>query len=236
MSPGGGIIDLQRQLHGELSGAGADAVGFADTAGMPLAERLGLSRGVAILVAHPQEAVRRCAEDVHAFERHLRESRRRADGLADLCARRLREHGFSAWLPPHKENLPGLVGYYSYKRLATAAGLGWVGRNSLLVSPRHGPAVRLDGVLTDAPFVPADPLTESRCGDCSACVEACPCGAIRGADWHPGIDREELLDVTLCSRFREQSAPELGFKHPCGLCMAACPVGGDNAPDGGSEG
>ncbi|RJP22534.1 MAG: hypothetical protein C4520_07970 [Candidatus Abyssobacteria bacterium SURF_5] len=63
------------------------------------------------------------------------------------------------------------------------------------------------------------PVTQSRCGQCAACVRACPYGAIKGADWRAGLERKSMIAPFLCSRRREQFRPQLGYKHPCGLCI-----------------
>jgi epoxyqueuosine reductase len=97
------------------------------------------------------------------------------------------------------------------KTVATLAGLGWVGKSSLLVAPDYGPRVRLGAMLTDGSFLTDKPVMYSGCGDCKLCVEACPAGAIKGANWSPGIDRSDLIDVRLC--------------YECGLCLKACPIG-----------
>jgi len=50
--------------------------------------------------------------------------------------------------------------------VANRAGLGWIGHSAILVTPAFGKAVRLASVLTDAPFICAEPVLESRCGRC----------------------------------------------------------------------
>jgi epoxyqueuosine reductase QueG len=62
-------------------------------------------------------------------------------------------------------------------------------------------------VLTDAPLAieATTQTTASRCGECNACIESCPAGALRGRDWDPHISsdaaqvRDALLDVEKCS-------------------------------------
>ena len=107
---------------------------------------------------------------------------------------------------------------------ATRAGLGWVGKSALLVTPEFGPAVRLTTVLTDAPLPVGQPVTESRCGQCRACVECCPGAAPRGAAWRRGVGRDELLDVEACRRGVRDASARRGLDVlVCGRCIAACP-------------
>lgn len=65
------------------------------------------------------------------------------------------------------------------KQLAVEAGLGWIGRQSLLVTPQLGAFVLLGELVLDAACdVYDEPLAGAGCGDCRRCVEACPAGAV----------------------------------------------------------
>ena len=65
------------------------------------------------------------------------------------------------------------------KQLAVEAGLGWIGRQSLLVTPQYGTFVVLGELLLDQEADSYDtPFAGSRCGTCRRCIEACPTGAI----------------------------------------------------------
>src|SRR5690606_27561631 len=59
---------------------------------------------------------------------------------------------------------------FPHKTAATSAGLGWIGKTALFVSPLFGPAVRLATVFTDLVLPAGEPVTESSCGTCRACV------------------------------------------------------------------
>ena len=69
----------------------------------------------------------------------------------------------------------------SQKHAAQAAGLGTIGRHSLLITPEYGSMVWLGCVLCDAPLQ-EDPLQEQICTDCNKCVEVCPVGALEGRE------------------------------------------------------
>lgn len=66
-----------------------------------------------------------------------------------------------------------------HKTVATRAGLGWIGKNCLLVTPQYGSAVRISSLLTDAPLTCDAPITRSQCGACHACVRYCPAHALK---------------------------------------------------------
>ena len=110
---------------------------------------------------------------------------------------------------------------FPHKTAATSAGLGWIGKTALFVSPQFGPAVRLATVFTDLELPAGEPVTESACGDCRACVDACPAGCGRDVLWRPGMARELLFDAGACrhhmSLFTSVEA------EICGICIAACP-------------
>ncbi len=127
---------------------------------------------------------------------------------------------------------PNLMGNLSHKAVARMAGLGWQGKSLLLVTPEHGPRVRLVTVLTDMPLA-ADGPVKNRCGDCMECTEACPVGAIKGTALENPDDpasrygnREQALDLQACyARTKENRAiPEYGTL-VCGVCIRACPWG-----------
>jgi epoxyqueuosine reductase len=114
-----------------------------------------------------------------------------------------------------------------HKTAATRAGLGWIGKNALLITPRFGPRLRLATVLTDMPLPVGDPFTSGRCGECKACSRACPDRAIKGTEWQAGLRREELLDARACwETARRVLRERVGANNAvCGICVAVCPVG-----------
>ena len=110
-------------------------------------------------------------------------------------------------------------GHISSRHAGAAAGIGWIGRSGLLVTPRYGARVRLVTVLTDAPLVAAQEMPFS-CGKCAACVKVCPAKAIAG--------RPEDFNLDLCySKLTEFTRIPFVGQHICGVCVKAC--GPDNA-------
>ena len=109
---------------------------------------------------------------------------------------------------------------FASKTAATRAGLGWIGKTALLVTPEWGPAVRLGTVFTDAVLTAGEPVEDARCGNCRVCVDACPAGAGRDVHWRPGMALELMFDAAACDRY-QQRYPE--FDTICGTCTWACP-------------
>jgi len=113
--------------------------------------------------------------------------------------------------------------------LAIDAGLGELGRNGLLVTPKYGPCVRLCKVFTDMPLTPHGPAPfglAKTCRSCQKCADACEVGAI-SRDPEPsfeivcrsnnrGINRW-AVDHDKCNGFWIENGQD------CSTCIAACP-------------
>jgi len=115
-----------------------------------------------------------------------------------------------------------------HKTVATRAGLGWVGKNALLVTREFGSAIRLGSILTNAELVVGTPIDTSQCKDCTACVDICPAHALSGEHWHIGVKRDSLVDVFTCRKTAQElltmrAGGATTGRTFCGLCMAACP-------------
>jgi epoxyqueuosine reductase QueG len=105
-------------------------------------------------------------------------------------------------------------GHLSHKHVARAAGLGWIGRNNLLVNEKFGSRIRLVTILTDFPLEADAPLTRD-CGSCRACMKVCPAGAIG--------EKGEDFDHLRCYEQLKVFSKTLRFSHHiCGICVKAC--------------
>ena len=105
-------------------------------------------------------------------------------------------------------------GHLSHKHVARAAGLGWIGRNNLLVNEKFGSRIRLVTILTELPLT-ADSPSSGNCGSCRACLSVCPAGAI--------ADRQEDFNHLRCYEQLRTFAKTLHFSHNiCGICVKAC--------------
>ncbi|HJU51162.1 MAG TPA: tRNA epoxyqueuosine(34) reductase QueG [Acidimicrobiia bacterium] len=110
------------------------------------------------------------------------------------------------------------------RAVAVRAGLGWWGKNTMVLAPGLGPWFLLGSVVTDARIAPNQPMRRD-CGSCSACIPACPTGALVA----PG-----LLDARRClaawaqtagvipAEFREAMGDRI---YGCDDCLEACPPG-----------
>jgi len=105
-------------------------------------------------------------------------------------------------------------GQVSHKAIGRLAGLGWIGRNNLLVHPDYGSRFRLVSVLTDMPLEVAAPLSFG-CGSCRACIASCPARSImeKPADFNHMSCYEKLKE------FRNLG---LVGQFICGICVKSC--------------
>ena len=111
-----------------------------------------------------------------------------------------------------------------HKTVATRSGLGWIGKNCLLVTPQYGSAVRISSLMTNAPLICDEPIDRSYCGACSQCVKNCPGQALKGSFWKVGMPREEILDTEKCYKTQvEIMSKNTGIETDlCGKCFAVC--------------
>jgi len=83
------------------------------------------------------------------------------------------------------------------KAAATLAGLGWIGKQTLCITPQLGPRVRWCSVVTDAVLPYDKPFKEDLCGDCTLCIEACPTKAIIPGP-SQGVEPGKKVDFWKC--------------------------------------
>lgn len=169
----------------------------------------------------------------YAYFQHYRAVNALLDRCALIACEMLRREGAGAYPIAASQSVHDrsdkYTGIYQHKSAAVAAGLGWIGKSALFVSPKYGPRVRLATVLTDMELPVTEPPTESHCGECRRCVDACPSGAILGVNYVRGMERSEIFDAEKCSTYMKKAYQHIGRGAVCGLCMCACPYGAYNS-------
>ena len=115
----------------------------------------------------------------------------------------------------HDKNTGRYGGIVSLKHSAVLAGLGYIGRNSLLITPEYGNMVWLDGILADIELE-ADKIIYGECPEnCNLCVEICPVNAIKH-------DRLEM-DQQKCENYAFNGNDFYFTKINCYKCRTICP-------------
>ena len=226
------IEDLARQQGityvgvAALSGA-MDAVleqGGNIVGGYPYSISLGIPLIKSIVDELPNRDRRAAALNyrLHAYEI----INQRLDLAASFISSFIQAQGYRVLPIPAAERVDDerICASFSHKLGARLAGLGWIGKSCLLVTPEHGPRVRWTTLLTDAPFNPMGEPMEERCGECSQCVEICPVQAFTGRNFISGEPRETRYDARKCEEyFNEMKAK--GKLPVCGMCLYVCPYG-----------
>jgi len=104
-----------------------------------------------------------------------------------------------------------LKAVFSYKHAAQLAGLGTIGRHSLVITPDFGPRVRLACLLTEAPLEASPSLEKKYCLDCDACIRACPAQALQ----MPAPDEAYSMNKFACRTYRQAGLT-------CSVCLKTC--------------
>jgi epoxyqueuosine reductase len=231
---------MNHKIKGIAETCGSDFLGIADLspahdaileqggpviAAYPRAISVGIALPHTIVDQLPQRDNRAVAV---SYRHHCYDViNQRLDLLTSQLSSLLQREGYRALPIPAAKRTDDqrLCAAFSHKLAAHLAGLGWVGKSCLLVTPELGPRVRWATVLTDAPLqVTGKPLDE-RCGDCTQCVDICPVQAFTGEPFRASEPRERRYDATKCDRYFAAMRRKDAELAVCGLCLYVCPQG-----------
>jgi len=147
---------------------------------------------------------------------HYRTVNAYLDQTALKVANFIQRKGFKALPIPASIilNWENQTAHLSHKKLGVLAGLGWIGRNNLLVNEKIGSQLRLATILTDMP-IRTDKPSKKDCGACRLCVKGCPAQAIKDSP----VDFDHIKCFEKLKEFQRQKLVE---QYICGVCVNIC--------------
>ena len=140
--------------------------------------------------------------------------------ITNRLADSLRSRGYGA-LAGHP-----MMGLALYQPLARLAGLGWQGAHGLMITPEHGPRVRLAAVFTSIENLPKRETQDHSwiadfCASCRLCIQGCPAGAIREEPTVHPSGQLTHIDARRCF-------PYFSKNYGCSVCIKICPLSNVN--------
>ena len=207
---------FQKELLSEIEKQGVDFIYFVDISHLTHKQSKGYSTAILFGIALSKSYLEKVAanpeyveqmkvlQTINEDEFHLTELK--TDQIADNIEKYIVSKGFKAY-SQSEENIVKSGCYdkknkttpLPHKTIAVLAGLGWIGKNNLLVTKKYGSAISMCSVLTNATLdskrqEPLIPL----CGNCGICSQICKTNAIKGDLWYYGVEREKIVDIFLC--------------------------------------
>jgi len=218
----------ENSLKDYIKSLGASKVGFADLTSIKADARKNMDYGIAIGISLNPDVIEGISEGPR---REYYDEYKRVNKLLDeivlSSVKYINSLGYNAigQTTTYVTEDDNLTTPLPHKTVATRGGLGWIGKNALLITTEYGPAVRISSILTDMVLAADTPVNISKCGKCTNCVDVCPASAIKGKLWNINITREELIDPFSCrKKARELLKQNIGIESAiCGKCINACP-------------
>jgi epoxyqueuosine reductase len=223
-----GEIMIESKLRECLKSHGASLVGFADLSNVETSSFNNMNYGIAFGI----KLGSRIIESINkgptiGYYEEYNKINKDLDNIVISCVKYIQAQGYNAigQTSTYVTSGNNLTTSLPHKTVATRAGLGWIGKSALLITPKYGSAIRISSVITDMPLVTDIPINESKCGACINCVVACPASAIKGKIWSSTSKRDDLIDPFKCRiKARELSNSTIGIEVSlCGKCIEVCP-------------
>lgn len=194
--------ELKKILHEK----GADIVRFVDISELSPEQTQGFTKAILLSMVLHKKFLAEIRDNLQPEGNEFAEKEKLTDELADWLAEFLQGEGYRAYSQSEKSN--GENGCFDeetqssnlpHKTIARLAGLGFIGKNNLLVTQEYGCALSMCTVLTDAPITVENyPIIPSKCGKCNDCKDICPVCALHGNDWTPISKRDDRVDASKC--------------------------------------
>lgn len=217
-------IELTDEIKNILYSCGADLIGIGEMGGV---ENCNFKTGIAIAVALPKNIIidlqKAPTKEYYNLYYSLNQ---KLNSIVMAGEDFLKKNGFDAYAQTTErvEITQNKFSRIPHKTVATRGGLGWIGKNCLLVTPQYGSAVRISSLLTNAPLKCDEPVNQSHCRKCNQCVINCPAQALKDNLWTVGMQREKIVDIEKCYKKQiEIMSESTGIETDlCGKCFAVC--------------
>ena len=207
---------MMNELIYELKKHGVNFVKVVDISMLSEKENRGYSGALLIGIVLSSNYILRLSKENILDHSEFSEKENGADKLAEWTADFIIAKGYKAYAQSERNLINGFYDVNTkttplpHKKIAMLAGLGWIGKDNLLVTQEYGSALCMCSVLTNAPLPTENkPVIMPRCGNCNVCKDICPTGVIHGSTWEIGMNRDLIVDVYNCGT--------------CLKCLVNCP-------------
>ena len=233
MTHTGTLEPLYQKIEAAALESGSCLIGFADMSdlkGMPAGDAavFEFPYAVTFAVEIPKEAARasleKPSEEIRsAYKMCNKKLKEAGEKIVQILA----AEGYKARFidPSQRIDMENLLGPISQKAIAARAGMGWIGKNGLFITDEYGPRQRMGAVLTDMPVTRKAKLVDSKCGECTECIDRCAMKVLKETEFgHHPESRDAVIDWKKCGVFEAKligdgSKPE----RACGRCISVCP-------------
>ena len=220
-------MSAKSNISAFLEKKGINFAHFIDISALPKAQNKGYTKAILFGMVLSAKYLEKVGNDPNHVENMIRNkeikndefhlSELKTDRIADELSDLLTAQGHKSY-SQSEANIEA-TGFYDkenyltplpHKTLALMAGMGWIGKHNLLVTPKYGSGISMSSVLCDAPWDGVKKeIMQQRCGTCKICVEVCKPGALTGNNWDINKPRTHVVDVKKCTT--------------CYQCVVHCP-------------
>lgn len=212
-----------KRLEKFAKGLGADLFGVADVSAvrdkffLPSNVTAGLERAISLGVRLLDKVLEEIKDKpTRLYYHHYRQINMLLDQMSLKISSFIQAEGVKALPIPASQiiNWEKQYAHLCHRKIAQLAGLGWIGRNNLLVTPEFGSRVRFTSILTNMELS-QNGVISGDCGKCRRCLGVCPAEAIK--------EKKEDFDYMACfEKLRAFRKEGLTSQYICGVCVKAC--------------
>lgn len=208
---------MDNEIKNALYERNVDIVRFVDISSLDCNQTQGFTKAIVFCLALSPEFILAMRDGLKTEHDDFVDKEHESDRLADWISDYIKQKGYQAYSQSEKNHLKNgnynektRISRLPHKTIARLVGLGYIGKNNLLITEEYGCGFSMCTVLTDAPITTENySLVSSKCGNCNVCKQICPGSAIYGNEWSEIGGRDTIIDV---------------FKCVCPLkCMVNCP-------------